>query len=160
MRLKYLDNQVYFGESGPQYILPTKKGSRAKNFINKPILIKKTNAFLTLGPFGCCLLMEIGPEQLQVEGQGPTCCKVTQSMGRTAECGTGWRSQRPHLLWQSCLSERWRWRSDFPFAARGSDQHRGRMGLKECKDTTDSWGLLGTAGSPLWVWVIRFERGE
>jgi len=107
---------------------------------------------LTLGPSGCCPLTETGLEKLRGEGRGLTCCKATRWMGRTAECGMDWRSQPPRLLWQSCLSERWRWRSDFPFAARGLDQHREKTGLEweeECRDKTDSWGPLGTTGSPL-----------
>lgn len=108
--------------------------------------------FLTLGPSGYCPLMETGLGKPRVEERGLTCCKVTRWMGRTAECGTGWRSQPPRLLWQSYLFERWLWRSGFPFAARGLGRHRGKAGLKqeeERRDRADSWGPLGTTDSLL-----------
>lgn len=126
----------------------------AEQFINKPERILNKNAlfFLTLGPSGYCPLMESGQGRPQGGGRGPICCKATRWMGRTAECGTGWRSRLPQLLWWSCLSERWTWCSGFPFAARGLGRHQGKAGLKqeeECRDRADSWGRLGTTGSPL-----------
>ncbi|KAG7227420.1 hypothetical protein INR49_000426 [Caranx melampygus] len=48
---------------------------------------------------------ETCPGPPQGEGRGLTCCKATQWTGRIAECGMGWRSQRPRLLWRSYLSE-------------------------------------------------------
>lgn len=135
-----------FSESG--------KGAEQRGFINKPELILSKNALfvLTLGPSGCCPQMETGPGPPQEGVRGLTCCKATRWTGRTAGCGTGWRSRPPRLLWRSCLSERWRWRSGFLFAARGLGRHRGKAGLKreeERRDRADSWGLLGTTGSPL-----------
>lgn len=107
---------------------------------------------LTSGPSGYCPLTGTDPERPRVGVQAPICCKATQWTGRTAGCGTGWRSRLHLPPWRSCLFERCRQHSGFLFAAKGLGRHQGRTGLKqeeERGERGDSWGPLGTTGSPL-----------
>lgn len=86
---------------------------------------------LTWGLSGYCPPRGTDPGRPRAGARAPTCCKATQWTGRTAGCGTGWRSRPDPLPWRSCLSERCPRRSGFPFAAEGSGRHRGRTGLKQ-----------------------------
>lgn len=112
----------------------------------------KTPHCLTSGPSGYCPLTGTGPGRPRVGVRVPICCKATQWTGRIAGFGTGLRNQRHPPLWRSCLFERCRRHSGFLFAAKGLGRHQGMTGLKqeeERGERGDSWGLLGTTGSPL-----------
>lgn len=112
----------------------------------------KTSHCLTSGPSGYCPLTVTGPGRPRVGVRAPICCKATQWTGRTAGCGTGWRNQLRPPPWRSCLFERCRRHSGFLFAAKGLGRHQGMTGLKqeeERGERGDSWGPLGTTGSPL-----------